>query len=230
MIKALHDSSHSGSELPGNIFAETRGKNGVIVTEEVLANYRPRLIRASKGTLLCEQGKEAKYFFVIRKGKIKMSRFNNEGREFVQGYFSSGQSFGEPPLFARTIYPASAIAVEDSEVWSLGYTDFLDLLRDHFEVQLALIEALSKRLLYKSMMLGEVALEEAEHRLKSLIRHFKRARGLSKDDEFMVPFTRQQLAELTGLRVETVIRTLRSMQQRGLVEIIQGKVFWTPKK
>ncbi len=203
--------------------------NADLFSEELLRTYGARLVRVNKGEAICEQGKPAERFFVVERGKIKMSHFNDEGREFVQGYFTHGQSFGEPPLLAQAVYPASALAVEDSKVWALDYKHFLDLLREHSDIHLALLETLSKRLLYKSMMLSEVAFEEAEHRLRSLLRYFKRSKGLSKDDEFMVPFTRQQLAEMTGLRVETVIRSIRSMQDKGLLDIIQGKVFWTPQ-
>jgi CRP-like cAMP-binding protein len=84
--------------------------------------------------------------------------------------------------------------------------------------------------MYKSMMLSEVAVEEAEHRLRSLMSYLKRMRGFKREDEFVVPFTRQQMADMTGLRVETVIRTIKAMEQKGLLEIIEGKIFWTPKR
>jgi CRP-like cAMP-binding protein len=200
------------------------------ISEDLLRQYGAKLEKLAKNEMIFGQGERAEHFYVVASGRIKMSHYSDEGREFVQGYFTHGQSFGEPPLLARMAYPAAAIAVEESEIWSLPYNKFLDMLREHFEVQVGLLETLGKRLMYKSMMLSEVAVEEAEHRLRSLMSYFKRMRGLKREDEFVVPFTRQQLADMTGLRVETVIRTIKGMEQKGLLEIIEGKIFWTPKR
>jgi hypothetical protein len=45
-----------------------------------------------------------------------MNNYNLDGKEFIQGIFREGQSFGEPPLFADVKYPANAEAILDSEV------------------------------------------------------------------------------------------------------------------
>ncbi|MBS1902189.1 MAG: Crp/Fnr family transcriptional regulator [Bacteroidetes bacterium] len=201
-----------------------------LYSEELLRRYGATLIRLNKNEIIFGQGERAEHFYVVCSGKVKMSHFSDEGREFVQGYFTAGQSFGEPPLLASMNYPATALAVEESTVYSLPQPAFLEMLRDNFDVHYALLETLGKRLMYKSMMLSEVAVEEAEHRLKSLMAYFKRSRGLGRQDEFVVPFTRQQLADMTGLRVETVIRTIKHMEQEGQLEIIEGKIFWTPKR
>lgn len=192
--------------------------------------YQARLMHLTKGELIFSQGEKAMHFFIVKKGKVKMSHFNEDGREFVQGYFSSGQSFGEPPLIAQLTYPASSFAVEDSEIWKLPYEKFIELLQSHFDIHLELLETLSERLIYKSMMLSEIAVEDAEHRIQTLLSFFKKERGIPAEKEYFVPFTRQQLADMTGLRVETVIRTIKSMEQKGWLEIIEGKIFWLPKK
>jgi CRP-like cAMP-binding protein len=125
-------------------------------------------------------------------------------------------------------YPASAVAVVDSEVWKCPHDEFVNLLRDNFEIHLHLTEVLSGRLIYKSIMLTEIAVEEAEHRLTTLIEYFRRDEPKAKLGEpFRVPFTRQQLADMTGLRVETVIRSIKSMEQKGLLRLDEGgKILW----
>lgn len=110
-----------------------------------------------------------------------------------------------------------------SDVWKLSNDMFLGLLKNNFEIHYGLLEALSERLIYKSMMLSEVAVEDAEHRLQSLFGYLKKERGISADKEYPVSFTRQQLADMTGLRVETVIRTIKSMEQKGVLEILGGE-------
>jgi len=41
----------------------------------------------------------------------------------------------------------------------------------------------------------------------------------------MVEITRQQIADLTGLRVETVIRSIKSLERKGELSIVKRKVY-----
>lgn len=195
-----------------------------MISQGLLERHDARLLELDKGATIFDQGSSATHFYIVRTGRVKMSTFNDDGREFVQGYFSEGQSFGEPPFFSSTPYPASAITVEKSTVWKIPRSRFIELLRENFEIHLALTQVLSGRLVYKSMMLTEIAVEEAEHRLATLIEYFRREAGSSS--EFIVPYTRQQLADMSGLRVETVIRTIKSMESRGRLNIGHGKIIW----
>ena len=201
-----------------------------LFSDELLIEYGAKLALFDRGEMLFAQGEPAKYFYCIRSGGVKMSHFNEQGREFIQGHFSAGESFGEPPFFAKLAYPATAFATEKSEIWKITYPLFMDLLQKHSEVGLAVIEALSDRLIYKSMMLSETAVEEAEHRLGALLKYIKKSHGIPTEKEYMIKLTRQELADMTGLRVETVIRTIKIMEQKGIVEIIEGKIFLLPKK
>src|SRR5215216_5986245 len=139
-----------------------------MISDELLERYQARVVELEKGEVLFEQGESATHFYIVRSGRIKMSSYNDEGRELVKGYFTEGQSFGEPPFFNHMPYPASAIAVDDSMVWKIPYEQFMKLLRENFEIHLQLTRVLSGRLIYKSMMLTEIAVEEAEHRLTTL--------------------------------------------------------------
>lgn len=204
------------------------GVDGPVVPNDLLRAFDAVLVRLDRGETLFEQGDRAISFHQVAEGKVKMAVMNDRGREFVQGYFTSGQSFGEPPFFLRGSYPASAVAVERSSVYRIRYEDFLRLLSDHPEICLRVTEVLSARLLYKAMMLGEIAVEEAEHRLSTIIEYFRGSESPGSVGEYRVPFTRQQLADMTGLRVETVIRTIKGMEESGVLRIEDGKIIWRP--
>jgi CRP-like cAMP-binding protein len=202
-----------------------------MIKEEILHTYHAAVISLNKGDVLFHQGDAASYFFVVRSGRIKMSNYSDDGREFVQGYFSEGQSFGEPPFFSGSVYPASAMAVERSEVWKTDRRNFLELLRNNFEIHLQLTQTLGNRLVYKSTMLSELAIEEAGHRLLTLIRYLAEHQSEQMKDSsasVKLSFTRQQLADMTGLRVETVIRSIKTLEQKHRLEIDDdGKIIWT---
>lgn len=194
--------------------------------DSLLRKYKARLTKLRKGGLVFQQGDPATFFHVVKSGKIKMMTYNDEGKEFVQGYFVGGQSFGEPPFFNQLPYPASAMAVVDSEIWKCPLVSFMKLLKENFEIHLHLTRVLSGRLVYKSIMLSELAVEEADHRISTLIKYFRKTDNMLSSP-YKVPFTRQQLADMTGLRVETVIRSIKSMERKGILRIDRtGKIIW----
>ena len=199
------------------------------IAEPLLRSYHASLAAAEKGEMLFSHGDPAEFFFIVRSGRVKMVNYSEDGREFVQGYFTDGQSFGEPPFFSGAPYPASAIAVDRSEIWKIARRDFLRLLQDHFEVHLAITRNLGDRLVYKSTMLSELAIEEAEHRLLTLIRYLAERDQEQERTPVRLSFTRQQLADMTGLRVETVIRSVKSLEHKHLLRIDDdGKILFDP--
>jgi CRP-like cAMP-binding protein len=199
--------------------------NRPTIADEVWRRHGATLVRLARGQTLFEQGAEAASFYQVQHGNVKMVSATEGGREFVQGMFGDGQTLGEPPFFAEAAYPASAVAVDPSTVWSCRRASFLTLLAANPDVHLELTRALSERLIYKSMMLAEIAVEEAEHRLVTLIEYFRSTQA-PVGGPYRVTLTRQQLADMTGLRVETVVRTVKAMEQKGLLRIEEGKVIW----
>lgn len=150
---------------------------------------------------------------------------NPEGQEFTQGIFSPGESFGEPPLLGEFPYPSSAMSLSSGKVWRLAKTDFLRLLRENFDVHLRLDQVLCKRLQYKSMILTEVSSYNPEHRLLTVIKYFKsKVSRQPSREKIIIPFTRQQLADMTGLRVETVIRAVKKMEKEGKLTLEGRKI------
>ena len=197
-----------------------------MIPDALWLRYGARVVSLVKGETLFDQGTTANSFHQVKRGRVKMVSYNEQGREFVQGMFVEGQTFGEPPFFNDVPYPAAAVAVVDTEVWRCSREGFLRLLAEHPAVHLELTKVLSGRLVYKSMMLAEIAVEEAEHRLATLIEYLRSTDPLAAGQPYRVPFTRQQLADMTGLRVETVVRSVKSMEQHGALEIVDGKILW----
>jgi len=72
-----------------------------MINEPLLTQYHATIISLSKGGMLFQQGETATSFYIVKSGKIKMSNYSEDGREFVQGYFTGCQSFDEPPFFSK---------------------------------------------------------------------------------------------------------------------------------
>jgi len=196
-----------------------------MIPADIIKLYKHSIKKLPADTLLFQEGDQCQYYYQVITGKIKMLNINPSGKEFVQGVFIEGQSFGEPPLFKGGIYPASARSIDQSILYKIHKTHFINLLRDHFEIHIKFTTTLSNRLLYKSMMMKEISSHDVEHRVITFIDYLKSEKEIQANDEFLVPFTRQQLSNLLGIRVETVIRTIKILEGKNLLKIHDGKVY-----
>lgn len=197
-----------------------------MIDETLLLEFGAHSLFLKKGEILFEEGDTARYFYQIISGEIKMNNFNDEGKEFIQSIFTKGNCFGEPPLFIDKPYPANAVAIVDSEILAIAKEAFFKLLYSNPEAHLSMTENLAQRLYFKSVMASEISSQEPEHRILKLIDYFKESISkLKPAEKYKVDLTRQQIADLTGLRVETVIRSIKSLEKKGLLIIEDRKVY-----
>ncbi|MEM9363448.1 MAG: Crp/Fnr family transcriptional regulator [Bacteroidota bacterium] len=193
-----------------------------MISSEVLLEFGAETVSLDKNTIIFNEGESPRYFFCLLSGSVKMFNLTEDGKEFIQGIFEAGQSFGEPPILGGFKYPASAITLKKSELIRLKKDSFIELLKARYDVHLAFTTALSNRLYYKSMIMREVSVHSAAHRILTLLNYLKKEHG--GKEPYTVNLSRQQIAELTGLRAETVIRTLKKMEEHKEVTIIDRKI------
>lgn len=197
-----------------------------MISEALLEQHQATKKAYKKGEVIFEEGMLPMNYYQVVSGEVKMCNFNDDGREFIQGIFHDGQSFGEPPLFLERVYPAKAIALTDCELYVLSKVHFMEMIKTNSEVSMEIIEHLAQRLHYKAVMAAEISYEEPEHRLLKLIDYSIKFFALKKEkDGFRIDLTRQQMADLTGLRVETVIRAIKSLEKKNKIRIINRKVY-----
>lgn len=181
--------------------------------------------KVKKNEVIFEEGTFPAFYYQIIEGEVKMNNFTEDGKEFIQNIFTEGQSFGEPPLFIDEPYPANAMAIVPSVLVQIPKNSFYTLLNEYPEVSLIINKSLARRLYYKSVMAPEISSQDPQKRLLTLMDYLKAHYGEDPEVDYVIPMTRQQLADLTGLRVETVIRTIKQLEKDGELKIIQRKIY-----
>lgn len=185
-----------------------------------LLNNHYHAVPYKKGTVIYEPGATPKAVYFIKSGEVRMVTVNDDGKEFIQGIFKANQYFGEPALLVSKPYLAYTIVSRDAEIIVVGKDQFLKLVEEDRAFSMDLIKTLSNRLFYKSMMLEELANEQAEHRVGTLISYLFK----NQEKGAVLDITRQQLADMSGLRVETVIRIVKKMADQKAIRLQKGKI------
>jgi CRP-like cAMP-binding protein len=202
-----------------------KDESEIIIPRVLLEKKKAHFINLEKGEYVLREDDAPLYYFQVMQGEVKMSSYSENGQEFIQGIFKEGESFGEPAIFGNFPYPNNAIATEDSEIAKLPKDLFFELLHEHFEIHQKFNALMANRLRYKAMLLKEISSYYPDHVIMTLLRYLRENSGLPKGESFCIPYTRQQIADMTGLRVETVIRTVKQLQKQGKLEIKHHKIY-----
>lgn len=197
-----------------------------MIDGSLLIKYGAAVKRYAKDEIIFLKDDLPRFYFQVISGEVKMNSYNESGKEFIQGIFSAGRSFGEPPLFGDFNYPASAISIDETAVYVLRKELFQNLLLENPTIHLQFTEVLANRLYYKATMASGHSSNNAEERIIQLIDYLKfHVYKIPANELYQVELTRQQIGDLTGLRVETVIRVLKKMEKQNEIQIRNRKVY-----
>lgn len=178
-----------------------------------------------KGEFIFHENEHPRNYYQILSGTVKLFNTNFDGREFTQSEFTNGESFGEPPLFIDEFYPSSAMATKESVIIKISKEKFLEIMDEYPMLQKKMIQLLSRRIYNKTITAREIINNTPETRIIAFLTAYKK-KNKCKDSEIEIPYTRKEIANFTGLRVETIIRTLGRMQERNMVKIINRKLIY----
>ena len=176
--------------------------------------------------ILFYENDKALFYYQIIDGAVKMFNINEDGKEFTQGIFYKGSSFGEPPLFIDESYPSNAIATKESTIIKLSKDKLFYILDEYPKISQSFLKLMATRIFDKSVSSKQIINQKPEFRIKSFLENYKKRNDISSSEKILIPFTRQEIADFTGLRVETVIRTLSQMKKNDKVEINKHKLYF----
>ena len=163
-------------------------------------------------------GDAPEWLYIVAAGKVKVLKYSSSGREFIIAFFGPGEMFGEVAVFENKPYPASAQAVAETRVVGIKREHFLAFLANRPQIALRIINVLGGRLREAQSRLRDLAGERVEQRLASVLLMLSAKRGLT------LPFTRQEIADMTGTTTETAIRVISHIKDRKIIRPLRGKV------
>jgi CRP/FNR family transcriptional regulator len=194
----------------------------VQVDLDLLIAHGASLKKYTKGELIFEEGNSAVYFFQLIEGEVKLFCTNNDGKEQIMGIFEAGESFGEPPLLLDLPYPSTAKALRDSVILRLA-NDRLQLLFDEYPgICKEFLKTFAQRIYNKTVSVQILTGHSPREKVLAFLNRYKQENKIT--ESVFIPFTRQQIADFTGLRVETVIRVLTKLKNENQIKIINHKV------
>ena len=193
------------------------------LSREEVQTLAARTVRKlfSAGELLFSEGEPCSGLHIIAKGKVRIFKTSVNGREQVLAMNVPGESIAELPVFDGGPYPASAVAIEDTEIAFISRRDFHAYCVEHPEVSLKVLSVVGARLRGLVGIIEELSFTTIRQRLIATLVKLAQNEGKKTDRgiEFLLPATHQELANQLGTVRELISRNLMRLQAEGLLDV-----------
>ena len=180
-----------------------------------------------KKTVLYTEGSIPRNMYFIQKGKVKLYKTNDDGKELILNILGEngtsrehqGDFFGHIAILSGGKYTESAMALEDCELIVLPVADFQSLLNSSREVSAKFVKMLAGNVASNEEHLLQLAYSSVRKRVaNTLILLYERY------GDKPISMLREDIAALTGTAKETVIRTLTDFRMEKLIEVEDGRI------
>ncbi|MGC9224396.1 MAG: Crp/Fnr family transcriptional regulator [Terracidiphilus sp.] len=193
------------------------------LSREELQTLAARTVRKlfSAGELLFSEGEPCNGLNIIARGKVRIFKTSVNGREQVLAVNVPGESVAELPVFDGGPYPASGVAIEDTEIAFISRRDFNAYCIEHPEVALKMLSVVGGRLRRLVGIIEELSFTTIRQRLIALLVKIAQNEGKKTERgiEVHLPATHQELANQLGTVRELISRNLMRLQAEGLLDV-----------
>ena len=179
-----------------------------------------------KGSMIILEEEYGDVVFIIKTGTIKVTRVNDEGREVILSLMGEYDIVGEMSIIDGESRSANVLAQEPCELYAIRSEDFLNILKNNFEVSFALMNELASRIRKSDQYIEALSLSDAEHRIGVSILNLAEELGVIRQGKVSInnlPF-QQDIANMSGTSRETVSRILKLFEDKNMLTKVGHKL------
>ena len=174
-------------------------------------NSRP--FKHPKDKTIFMQGEPSHSVFFLSKGLVRVSKINYDGRKFTLDIISPDDFFGEFSLCGEKERRLSAETVEDSSGFEMDAAVLEGYLKKRPDVAIKMLQIIGDKRLEMETMLERMVFMDVKERVVSLLLRYSDNNGVMK-----IPFTHQEMADMTGATRVSVSRAIIELRKKNLIE------------
>ncbi|MFX3625213.1 MAG: Crp/Fnr family transcriptional regulator [Ectobacillus sp.] len=164
-----------------------------------------------KGEILFRQGEEGPLFFV-KSGLFKVVRLQEDGTPFLFNIIVPGETIPHHSLISPKEYHGTAVALIKSEVEPISPSSWYGRLQQQPEAYAEIAQQLQEKLRMMQQRIDQLTTVSPKERLELLQSWFASYLGNIPIYDIL---TQTEIAQLIGMRRETVNRLLREQRKAG---------------
>jgi len=192
--------------------------------DEAVAKFSSLLTRypvKGKGKTIFNQGELATGFYFLCNGLVKLTRVTEQGEEAILDLLSPCSIIGGGDAHSekKIRFSSSVTVTELSEVAYLKKADIPLLLQDHPKIGIGLSGHMSKRLRGAYKLVADMKLPVEDRVLALIARIAVLLTGKCENIVIEIPLSHRELAQFAQITPETLSRTLRTLQDKGIISV-----------
>lgn len=174
-----------------------------------------------KGYVVFQEGEKGDALYIILKGKVKVSLYGDDGREYILDIIGKDGFFGELSLIDELPRSANIITIEDCEFLVLRRNDFIKLLMENPAITVNILKTMSTRLRAADERIKGLAFFSVEGRILQYLMELGEEVGVKIKNNIIIENGPSQIeiASSCGCSRETVSRMLKSLVQKGIITV-----------
>jgi CRP-like cAMP-binding protein len=174
-------------------------------------------------SIIYSEGNHPNRLFYVKKGKVKLYKTNDDGKDLTIGLFGEGDYFGYLSLLENSVYRETAEAMEDAEIAMIPREEFDALVRDNTLVMKKFLQILAGNVVEKENQLLGLAYNSLRKRVADALIMLRNKFGKGKSG-FAIHISREDLANIAGTATESLIRTLSDFKAEKMIDIKEGNI------
>lgn len=181
---------------------------------------RGHSIKLQPKTILFHQGDSAKRCFRVNRGRLKLTKLNEQGKEVIFRYIGAGELTAAIAVLKNRGYLVTAESTEETDVTGWDKPTMLQWLRRYPDITISLMGIILDRIDDIQHRYLEICTEHVNQRIaRSLLRLMRRAGSKTPDGILIgIPLSRQNIADYSGTTLYTVSRTLSAWEKKGWIK------------
>ena len=181
-----------------------------------------RVRRFRKGAVLFGEGDRSDWVGFILRGTVKASTFGADGTETVHNVLGPGELLGDLAGIDGEPRSATVTALESVEVSVIPAEHFTDFLTAHPDAAVELLRSVTRRLRAADRRRAEFGSMDVVSRLAQLLLELDERYG--DGSSIGIALTQEELAGWAGASREAVVKALRVLRERGLIETSRRQI------
>lgn len=169
----------------------------------------------TKGQTIYQAGEKSDGLYIVHKGRVKIYRLSDNGKEQLVRILEPGDFTGELSLFNESVHDAYAEALEPVELCVMGRDNFQQFLLKYPAIALKVLTEFSTRLAKTEKQAASIAMESTETRVAIYLADLVEEQKCSN---LTLPMSRKDLASHLGTTPETISRKLTDFEQAGWIK------------
>jgi CRP-like cAMP-binding protein len=168
-----------------------------------------------KGEMIYHAGEQSDSLYIVNKGKIRIYRLSESGKEQLVRILNPGDFTGELAIFKNDEHVSFAEAMAETQVCLIKRSDLQELLLKYPSISLKLLKEFSNRLEVSEKQTARFATEKVETRIALFLAECS---DEQQAEEITLPMSKKDLASYLGTTPETLSRRLADLEDQGLIK------------